>query len=386
MVMVDGGKHKNCIFHKLFTLDMLYKMVSPVTCEAAHEPSYICPRANAELVEDQLMVLLDRETAYTVPHTPCRASIVDPDRLPYDEWRRKICQWSFKVIDHFRLDREVVSCAMNIFDRYLARMPKSFDMETCDCPACQRSVDSRTFQLTAMTSLYLAMKLNSDNGDNESSCRKLRLISFVELSRGQFCADDICEMETTILKELRWQVHPTTPMTCVSYLLRLMPPATSIPWPARKSYDLVLHVLHELARYLTELSVCLGSTCSAHTPSQIAYASIMVSMDLLTYPALPLQVRRYFNEAVVSLSSRSGGTILTPHDEIILYLQEKLRQSFWPEMLMDDRESSETGHPISMARDFGLLDISSLSSTPYYAPNRTSVKENWEGSPICVSR
>jgi hypothetical protein len=132
--------------------------------------------------------------------------------------------------------------------------------------------------------------------------------------------------------------------------------------------------------------VCLGSTCSEHTPSQIAYASIMVSMDLLTYPALPLQVRRYFNEAVVSLSSRSGGTILTPHDEIILYLQEKLRQSFWPEMLMDDRESSETGHPISMARDFGLLDISSLSSTPYYAPNRTSVKENWEGSPICVSR
>jgi hypothetical protein len=366
---------------------MIYeKMVSPVTCEAAHEPSYIRSQADVELVEDQLCVLLEKEIAYTVPYIPCRASIVDPDRLPYDEWRRKICQWSFKVIDHFRLDREVVSCAMNIFDRYLAHMPKSFAMDTCACPACQRSVDSRTFQLTAMTSLYLAMKLNSDNGNNVASCRKLRLTSFIELSRGQFSAGDICKMETTILKELRWQVHPTTPMTSVSYLLRLMPPTTSIPWSARKSYDLVLHVLHELARYLTELSVCLGSTCSAHTPSQIAYASIMVSMDLLTYRALPLQVRCYFNEAVASLSSRSGGTILTPQDEIILYLQEKLRQSFWPEMLMDDCESSETGHPISLARDFGLLDISSLSSTPYYAPKLTSARKNWEGSPICVSR
>jgi hypothetical protein len=238
-----------------------------------------------------------------------------------------------------------------------------------------------------MTSLYLAMKMYADNSaEHVSPHRKLRLNSFVELSRGQFCADDISQMESMILQELRWKVHPPTPMTAVSYLLRLMPSHASVPFSCRKSYDLVKHVLHELARYLTELSVCLGTVCTMHSPSQVAYASLLVSMDLLTCTALPLSVRDSFNEAVVSTSSASGGTILTPHDEPIRYLQERLRHSFWPEMLMDDCESAEMGHPISMARDFGLLDISSVSSPPSsFIQSPTSAKD-WEGSPVSVSR
>ena len=368
---------------------MTMDMVSPVCCEAIQHPASIPAKADSQLVEDQLMALLLAEETYQVPHVPCTTSSVDPDRIPYAEWRRKICQWSFKVIDHFRLDREVVSCAMNIFDRFLANIPKTFDVCVCPCPSCQRSVDSRTFQLTAMTSLYLAMKLNSDNGSDDCSSpsRRLRLFSFVELSRGQFCAEDISEMEKTILKELRWKVHPPTPMTFISYLLRLMPPHSTMPIESRKTYDLVLHVLHELARYLTELSVCLGSACSVHSPSQVAYAAILVSMDLLTFSALPDYIRDAFNEAVVSLSSQSGGTILTPHDEPIRFLQDRLRQSFWPEMLMEDCEGADMGHPISMARDFGLLDVSSIYASQYpHSTSPTSVKDGWEGSPICVSR
>lgn len=350
-------------------------------------PTSVVPKTDNDLAIDQLMAMLLLEETYKVPHIACRAPANPSDRVPYGEWRRKICQWSFKVIDHFRLDREVVSCAMNIFDRYLAVRPKSFDMDTCPCPSCQRSIDSRTFQLTAMTSLYLAMKMYSDNSDEHvSPYRRLRLTSFVELSRGQFCAEDICRMEGTILQELRWKVHPPTPMTTVSYLLRLMPSVTTIPFSCRKSYDLVLHVLHELARYLTELSVCLGTVCTLHSPSQVAYASVLVSMDLLTYRALPLSVRDSFNEAVVTKSSASGGTILTPHDEPIRYLQDRLRQSFWPEMLMDDHESAETGHPISMARDFGLLDIASISCPQSTHTKSPMATKDWEGSPVCVSR
>lgn len=344
------------------------------------------PRVDADLALDQLMALLAAERSYTVPHIPCRGSADEADKLPYGEWRRKICQWSFKVIDHFRLDREVVSCALNIFDRYLALKPKPVDVNSCPCPSCQRNVDSRCFQLTAMTSLYLAMKIFSDNSDEcTSPYRKLRLSSFVELSRGQFSAQDITHMENVILRELKWKVHPPTPMTSVSYLLRLMPPSTFVPFGAQKSYDLVLHVLHELARYLTELSVCLGSVCTVHSPSQVAYAAILVSMDLLTHTALPHSVRNAFNEAVVSTSAKSGGTILTPNDETIRVLQERLRRSFWPEMLMDDCDSAEMGHPISMARDFGLLDIGYISNTPNYIP-KSSTPNDWEGSPVSVTR
>jgi hypothetical protein len=362
-------------------------MVSAVSYEASHHAVSVPLKPDAELAIDQLMTMLLVEESYKVPHIACRASTSEGGRLPYGEWRRKICQWSFKVVDHFRLDREVVSCAMSIFDRYLVVKPQSFNLDSCPCPSCQRSIDSRTFQLTAMTSLYLAMKMYSDNSDEHASPnRRMRLTSFVELSRGQFCAEDIAQMEATILQELRWKVHPPTPMTAVSYLLRLMPSHASVPCSCRKSYDLVLHVLHELARYLTELSVCLGSVCTVHSSSQVAYAALLVSMDLLTCSALPLSVRDSFNEAVVSTSSASGGTILTPHDEPIRHLQEPRCTSVWPEMLMDDCESAETGHPISMARDFGLLDIASISARPNSFSKSPTSQSGWEGSPICVSR
>jgi hypothetical protein len=363
-------------------------MVSPVGCDTMRQTVSQYQKADEELALEQLVALLAVERSYEVPYVPCRSTSDETGRLPYGEWRRKICQWAFKVVDHFRLDREVVACALNIFDRYLAVRPMSLSFgDSCSCPSCQRSIDSRCFQLTAMTSLYLAMKVYSDNSDEGiAPYRRLRLSSFVELSRGQFCAEDITEMESVILMDLKWKVHPPTAMTAVSYLLRLMPPHNCVPYASRKSYDLVIHVLHELARYLTELSVCLGSVCTVHAASEVAYAAILVSMDLLTTSALPYEVRDAFNSAVVATSCSSGGTILSPRDESILILQERLRNSFWPEMLMDDCESAESGHPISMARDYGLLDIASISNSTTLLSRSPDSYKDWEGSPVCVSR
>lgn len=381
-------------------------MVSPVAYPS-QSPN------DAQLCVDQFCTMLRVEESYRVPFVPCQTHCNHSDggRHPFGEWRRKITQWSFKVIDHFKIDREVVSSAMNILDRYLATgISTDYEMGVCPCPECQNTVDSRTFQLAAMTSLYLAMKASDSGEDHSSSCRKIRLQSFIELSRGQFSADDILAMEREVLRDLQWKVYPPTPMTAVSYLLRLMPSHMALPYSFRKSYDLVLHVLHELSRYLTELSVCLGSVCVAHTPSQIAYASILLSMELLTPSALPMQIRDAFNEAVVSTSSLSGGTILTPNDEAIRSLQDRLRHSFWPEMLMDDCEHAEVGHPISMAKDYGLLDMSyfmgssssSATATPpttssYYSNSEGlvqgqnpqqhySTKNGLEGSPVSVAR
>lgn len=344
-------------------------MVSPISFEQSL-PGRLTQ--DSGLTEDQFKAILCVEQSYRVPYISCRAvpsvggsggrGTSKENGVPYGEWRRKICQWSFKVIDHFKIDREVVSCALNILDRYLGRGQQSLDMDVCPCAECQRKVDSRTFQLTAMTSLYLAIKISDSGDDHNPSSRRLRLTSFVELSRGQFCPKDITQTERAILKELQWKVYPPTPMTFVSFLLRLMPSHESLPYNSRKSYDLVLHVLHELARYLSELSVCLGSISMAHTPSQVAYASILLSMELLTPIALPLDARTAFSEAVVSTSSLSGGTILTPNDEPIQCLQDNLRQSFWPEMLMDDCENAEVGHPISMAKSHGLLDASCMTA------------------------
>ena len=365
-------------------------MVSQVACgDETGRTVSCCVTRNDDLAVDQLMALLVTEHTYGVPHIPCRGSPDNSDQLPYGDWRRKIVQWCFKVVDHFRLDREVVSCALNIFDRYLAVKPLSYSFgDSCPCPACQRCIDGRYFQLTAMTCLYLAMKGYSDNGEEALSlARKLRLVSFVELSRGQFCAEDVIEMETMILRDLKWKVNPPTPMVAVSYLLRLMPTHGQIPLTSRKRYDLVLHVLHELARYLTELSVCLGSVSSEHSASEVAYAAILVSMDLLTFSAMPEEVRHSFNEAVVNTSKVAGGTVLSPGGKTIRILQVELRNSFWPEILLDDCGEADTGHPISMARDYGLIDISQLS--PPSVPTASKIplsRHDVEGSPVSVGR
>ena len=185
-------------------------------------------------------------------------------------------------------------------------------------------------------------------------------------------------------------------MTIVSYLLYMMPSYNYSPYTCQKSYNLVLHVLHELARYLTELSVCNGCICTRHTSSQIAYASILLSMDLLTPVALPLHVRDYFNAAVSSASVSSGGNVLSPQDRQIKSLKEILRESFWPEMLVDDCEYAEIGHPIALAKDFGLLDTSYILS-PHHMIDRNGTlpppggtssahfkEAGLEDSPVCV--
>jgi hypothetical protein len=379
-------------------------IVSPdgIECSLSPESSVSSISSpNDIIIEEQLVAMLSLEQSYRVMIIPCVAGDIVPDvstpaRLPYEEWRRKICEWCYKVVDHFRIDREVVGIALNFFDRYLV-VHKSHNgsrsANACRCPSCQRAVDSSTFQLGAMTALYLAIKLHAETAedvphlDEKPRRMKLRLHSFVELSRGQFSSEDIHSMERTMLASLQWRVNPPTPMTVLSYLLRLMPQRSSIPFPCRYNYDLVIHVIHELSRYLTELSVCIAQVSSIALPSEVAYTSILVAMDMLTVDALPIQVRDDFCEAFASVSSTSSLS-----DSNVPFLMERLRNCFSPDILMDDCDIDQH-HPISVARELGLLDMSQIYHVPIgrqgRRPTSTSVmrleSEDMEESPVCVT-
>jgi hypothetical protein len=60
------------------------------------------------LVLDQLITLIDSESSYVVHHIPCQcfaATDMEQQQRPIEQiydWRRKMCQWSFRVIDHLR--------------------------------------------------------------------------------------------------------------------------------------------------------------------------------------------------------------------------------------------------------------------------------------------
>jgi hypothetical protein len=93
-----------------------------------------------------------------------------------DVWREKICEWSYQVIDHFDFSREVVSISLHYLDRFLAT----------------RHCSKKVFQLAAMTSLFLAIKLYEPG--------KLSMKSMIELSRGYFKVDQMVAMEMEILR------------------------------------------------------------------------------------------------------------------------------------------------------------------------------------------
>lgn len=80
------------------------------------------------------------------------------------------------MIDHFDFSREVVSVSISYLDRYLAT----------------RSVNKQVFQLAAMTSLFLAIKLFEPG--------RLSMQSMIELSRGYFTVKQMEAMELEILR------------------------------------------------------------------------------------------------------------------------------------------------------------------------------------------
>lgn len=367
----------------------------------------------------------------------------------YPEWRTKITDWCYRVVDHFQYEREVVGIMMNLFDRYCAIVkaredgegnnkllsPSSMggqdiaadpmssprDVTTLhESPSpstCAEEEESRRYQLGAMAALFLVIKLNGEtvpaaerqhNGDdasyfsrlNRRHKRRLRLMEFVELSRGQFDPADIADMERVMLSTLKWKVNPPTPTIFVGHFLKLLPTTNMV------QRDLIMHVLQELSRYLTELSVCLADVTTIYRPSWIAYASLLISLDAIHLDALPLENRVAFHSAVAHLTTDRARcehdqqqSALSPDCKAVQFLVQRIRTSFLPEMLLDaggvasaasssyctssvasstsngslDSTTAFQGHPIAIARNAGLLnpaifqltdDVGGMTLTP----------------------
>mmetsp|Transcript_10482 Transcript_10482/g.14864 ORF Transcript_10482/g.14864 Transcript_10482/m.14864 type:complete len:300 (+) Transcript_10482:126-1025(+) len=163
-------------------------------------------------------------------------------------WREKICEWSYQVVDHFDFSREVVNISISFLDRYLATRP----------------VDKKLFQLAAMTTLYLAIKLYEPG--------TLSMTSMIDLSRGYFMVEQMAAMETAILRALDWHVHPPTPFCLARHIQHLLPQNACSPT--------VRHDVLELARFLTELSVCDYFFVTRKASSN-ALAALLNAMDAL---------------------------------------------------------------------------------------------------------
>eukprot|EP00985_Skeletonema_marinoi_P014512 scaffold7350_cov176-Skeletonema_marinoi.AAC.18 len=205
-----------------------------------------------------------------------------------EQWRVKICDWCYQVVDHFDYNREVVTVAMSYLDRYIAK----------------RTVNRRIFQLVAMTALYLATKLFERNS--------LHLPSLVGISRGYFLAEHIVAMEDSMLQALSWHVHPSTPRAFCWEMMRLVSPELT---------PRIRHDIGNLAIFLTELSVC-DYYFVTRKNSSIAIASIMNAIELMGPKKIEPKYKVHFLHNIVRI-----GLDIADDDEII-ECYERLREMY----------------------------------------------------------
>ena len=109
--------------------------------------------------------------------------------------REQICEWSYRVVDYFDINREVDDIALSYLDRFLVAF------------ACDR----KTYKLAATTALFLAVKLH------DGAHKRLKFISVLaNLSRGEFQERNIIDMKRLLLRALEFRVHPPTSVALIS--------------------------------------------------------------------------------------------------------------------------------------------------------------------------
>ena len=158
--------------------------------------------------------------------------------------REKMCEWAYRIIDHFHAPRDIVAIAFSYLDKFV---------DLCSC-------DRSAFKLAAMTCLYIATKL--------FNAREISLKSLSQLSRGEFDVAHILEMEQIILKTLSWRLHPPTVQCFINSLYGLIP-SSSIP---------VTRAIHQRATFFAELALFDYSFVN-QPRSLIALASLLNAME-----------------------------------------------------------------------------------------------------------
>jgi lipoyl(octanoyl) transferase len=300
-------------------------------------------------IAEYLRILLHRETeSYPLCKdylsngaTPRKGS--DPVS---EVWRRKLCEWCYEVVDHFSFDREVVSIALNFLDRAAALKSEQTD----------EPIPKREFQLLAVTCLYIALKIHGETDTTDGPRRKLTIDAFVELSRGFFQIDIIESTERNLLTALKWLVNPPTSLKFVATFIRLCP-----KWgPAHPSHATnVRSAIYDVARYLTELSVCSSTFTFNHNTSVISFAAILCAIEALpTAMALPWAVQVSFLENV------KEATGLAPDDPKVLQVVDMLKD-LCPSMFEGDDIPSEF-----------------LEDSP--GPQGELLQDDGKASPVCV--
>ena len=180
-----------------------------------------------------------------IDNTPIQEVAVDHNKVD-SVCREKMCEWSYRVSDHFQTGREIVAVSFSYLDRFV------------DKCSCNRSA----FKLAAMTTLYMANKIYGGP-------HTLTIGALAELSRGEFEISHISEMEVVILQTLAWRLHPPIAQCFIDAFHKY------VGIPADESMSIAVY---RRAMFFAELSL-YDYTFVQRERSLIAIASLMNAME-----------------------------------------------------------------------------------------------------------
>jgi len=240
-------------------------------------------------------------------------------------WRARVCEWFYQVVDHFEMDRDLACIALNYVDRFCCSV--AGEPLTVVKPTSQQHAtttignvlqDKRYYQLLAMASLCLTIKTHDHNWatttSSSVSSSALALASasaslrrpqpsppskeavlmnlMLQLGReNQYTVQQLEGMERHVLQRLQWQLSPPTPQLFITYYLQLFYCSSSVPPPRTKNTNSTSHrnddaaaatirCIEELAIFILELSV--HDYYFIHfTPSMIAFAALDYATEML---------------------------------------------------------------------------------------------------------
>jgi Cyclin, N-terminal domain/Cyclin, C-terminal domain len=321
---------------------------------------FAIPIPRNDISQEELASLFLKEFAYPAPRDYLKTVLnacgeqVSVSQGVTENWRRRLCEWMFEVVDHFSFDREVVAFALGYLDRSvaLAYGPSDGGM----------TLSKRDYQLYAVTSLYLAIKVHGEMDGTTAERLKLRVSTFKDLSRGFFSVETIEAKEREMLSLLQWRVNPPTCAQFISYFLGLLPEWD--PNDQECSREEVVVEIFDLAKYLTELSLFRSHFTINHTPSTVAYGAILCAMESMQgYKTVPLGIQLQF-----LINLREVRDSLKPDGGAIRDIQVNLKK-LAPRMF--------TPNAPPLPRTVSLVELGTGSPVP--ATSRAD-------SSICVSR
>lgn len=276
------------------------------------------------------MVLQEIAPSYKIRPRPEMVNVRESD------WS-KICDWVYRIIDRFDLERELVEICMSILHRFVNAYSVANE--------CNMGVQD--FRLSALTSLFLSLKTHS------YAKKRFKIEMLLRVSGGEFTADQVVNTERLMLHTLKFHVNPPTSMSLLNEMLQMLEQLI----PSAQAAGMV----SRQAQFFTELAVLIDTSMAR--PSVVAFAALLNSMDTVPY---------FVEEWPVSNKKEFLGKIesIAPHLSPKRHEVANVRVSIWSmyskqatAVLNDSAESLETeGTEASSA-------TTELSTTSYCNPN-----------------